>query len=266
MLSKSRLTLLRSLRQKKFRTEHGLFVAEGEKLVAELLQSDFGVQTVYATEVWIKGNLKLSKVIPELLEVTEEELERISSLITPQKVLAVAAIPINELDEAHLLKNYSLYLDGIRDPGNLGTIIRIADWFGIENIICSPDTAEIWNPKVVQASMGSLLRVQVHEMELEEYVSRLKKYAKAERMEIPPIYGTYLKGNSIYQTKFGIAGILVIGNEAKGIHEKNEKLISQKVTIPSSNLTNEASKGPESLNAAIATAIVCAEIRRLGAP
>ena len=262
MLSKSRITLLRSLRQKKYRAELGLFVAEGEKLVPELLESAFEVQTVYATQEWLKENAKILKRAAELISVSEDELSRISSLVTPQKVLAIASIPKYALDEKYVLKNYSLFLDGIRDPGNLGTIIRIADWFGIKNIICSTDSAEVWNPKVFQASMGSLLRVHVHEFDQEDFFTRLKKVSENEKIEFPAIYGTYLEGTSVYKTKFASAGIIVIGNEASGIREKTEKFISQKITIPSYNLTNESGKGPESLNAAIATAIVCAEVRR----
>ncbi|HET6992365.1 MAG TPA: RNA methyltransferase [Bacteroidia bacterium] len=261
MLSKPRLTLLRSLRQKKFRTEHGLFVAEGEKLVQELLNSQFVVTTVYATKDWLKKNSRLLKKAGEILEITDEDLSRISSLVTPQEVLAVAIIPEYELDDEYLLNNYSLLLDGIRDPGNMGTIIRIADWFGIRNIICSPDCAEVWNPKVVQASMGSLLRVHVHESEPEEFFTRLKKSAREKKSEFPVVYGTFMNGENIYATKFQKTGIVVIGNEANGIRPETEKLITKKITIPAWP-GNRPDSRPESLNAAIATAIVCSEIRR----
>jgi TrmH family RNA methyltransferase len=262
MLSKPRLTLLRSLRQKKFRSEHGLFVAEGEKLVGELLNSDFVVTTLYATKEWLKKNAKLLRKAGESIEVSEEDLERISSLVTPQEVLAVAMIPNYELNDEFILKNYSLLLDGIRDPGNLGTIIRIADWFGIKNIICSPDCAEVWNPKVVQASMGSLLRVQVHESDPETFFKRMKKSSSENKIQFPWIYGTFMKGDSVYATTFEKSGIIVIGNEANGIRPETEKWITKKITIPSFAQSGNQEAGPESLNAAIATAIVCSEIRR----
>ena len=261
MLTKSRLSLLRSLRQKKFRGEHGLFVAEGDKLVPELLQSSFAVETIYATDDWLKENMKIARKAGELVSVTKEELSRISSLVTPQRVLAVAGIPQYTLNEKQLISQYSLLLDGIRDPGNLGTMIRIADWFGIRDIICSPDSAEVWNPKVVQASMGSLLRVRTHVMDPVKYLELLKSEAKRNEMNAPVAYGTFLEGESIYKTTFGNSGVIVIGNEANGISEETGRFIDRKITIPP--VLNDAKAGrPESLNAAVATAIVCAEMRR----
>jgi TrmH family RNA methyltransferase len=259
MLTKSRLSLLRSLRQKKFRNEHGLFVAEGDKLVPEILHSSFSVETLYATDEWLRENAKIAKKAGETVVVNKDELSRISSLVTPQRVLAVVAIPQYTFDEKELLDNYSLLLDGIRDPGNLGTIIRIADWFGIRDIICSPDSAEPWNPKVVQASMGSLLRVRLYEMEPEQFLDRIKK---ASTEKAPVVYGTFLEGESIYSTKFSAAGVIVIGNEANGISAETAKLIGEKITIPFVHSPMNESGRPESLNAAVATAIVCAEMRR----
>jgi TrmH family RNA methyltransferase len=262
MLTKSRLSLLRALRQKKFRNEHGLFVAEGDKLVPEILQSSFSVETVFATEDWLKENSKIAKKAGESVSVTKDELTRISSLVTPQRVLAVVKMPHFKLDEKALLNNYSLLLDGIRDPGNLGTIIRIADWFGIHDIICSPDSAEAWNPKVVQASMGSLLRVRIHEMEPVKFLENLEKSAESAKMKMPAVYGTFLEGENIYKTTFNASGVIVIGNEANGISRETEKFIGKKITIPLvPGETKEAGR-PESLNAAVATAIVCAEVRR----
>ena len=263
MLTKSRLSLLRALRQKKFRNEHGLFVAEGDKLVPEILASSFAIETVYGTEEWLKENSKIVKKAAEAIAVTKEELARISSLVTPQHVLAVVSMPVYSLDEAELLSTYSILLDGIRDPGNLGTIIRIADWFGIRDIICSPDTAEAWNPKVVQASMGSLLRVRLHEMDPAQFLFNLKKAADKEKMNIPVVYGTFLEGEDIYKTKFNTTGVIVIGNEANGITAETEKHIGKKITIPLVPLYNGDKGRPESLNAAVATAIVCAEVRRM---
>jgi TrmH family RNA methyltransferase len=261
MLTKSRLSHLRSLRQKKFRNEHGLFVAEGDKLVPELLQSSFKVETIYATEDWLKENAKLLKHAGEHMAVTKDELSRISSLVTPQRVLAVAGIPQYTLEEKQILSRYSLLLDGIRDPGNMGTIIRIADWFGIHDIICSPDSAEVWNPKVVQASMGSLLRVRTHIIEPVKFLERMKEEAAREKIKMPVAYGTFLEGDNIYKTTFAPAGIIVIGNEANGIGDETAALIDRRITIPPV-LTGEKNGRPESLNAAVATAVVCAEMRR----
>lgn len=262
MLSKSRLTLLRSLRQKKFRGELDLFVAEGDKLVRELLDSPFDVQTIYATTDWLKENSAFAKKAGEAVSISKDDLARISSLVTPQRVLAVAAIPHFDLDEEFVFENYTLYLDGIRDPGNLGTIIRIADWFGIRDVVCSPDSAEVWNPKVVQASMGSLLRVRMHEIESQDFFKRLGKYSQKANMALPAVYGTFLEGNSIYSTKFSKSGIIVIGNESNGIRPETTKFISNKITIPVVVPEIEEIGRAESLNAAVATAIVCAEMRR----
>jgi TrmH family RNA methyltransferase len=259
MLTKSRLSLLRALRQKKYRNDHGLFVAEGDKLVPEILRSDFSVETIYATDDWLKENSKIAKKARETVTVSKDDLSRISSLVTPQRVLAVVVIPQYTLDETELLDTYSLLLDGIRDPGNLGTIIRIADWFGIKNIICSPDSAEAWNPKVVQASMGSLLRVRIHEMEPVKFLEDLKAASDG---KMPVVYGTFMEGENIYKTTFASAGVIVIGNEANGISAETEKLVGKKITIPLVPLYNDEKGRPESLNAAVAAAIVCSELRR----
>ncbi len=256
------MTLLRALRQKKNRSELGLFVAEGHKLVLELLASDVKVKTIYATENWLGENSEFLENAGETVKVNEEELSRISSLVTPQEVLAIAEIPQYSIDFSRLLKDYCLLLDGIRDPGNLGSIIRIADWFGIRDIICSPDSADTWNPKVVQASMGSLLRVRLHEMLPTDFISQMKKKAEEFRLTVPPVYGTFLNGNDIYKTDFPASGVIVIGNESNGIRPETEKWISRKITIPSWKIKGDAIGNPESLNAAIATAIVCSEVRR----
>jgi TrmH family RNA methyltransferase len=265
MISKSRLTLLRALRQKKNRADLGLFVAEGDKLVLELLNSDLKVKTIYATEKWLDDHSGISEKADEAVKINKEELSRISSLVTPQDVIVVAEIPHYKINYSKLLNEYCLVLDGIRDPGNLGAIIRIADWFGIRDIICSPDTADTWNPKVVQASMGSLIRVRLHEIAPDDFVHELKKIAEETGHATPSIFGTFLNGNNIYKTEFPSSGCIVIGNEANGIRPETEKLISKRITIPSWQSKGDHSGNPESLNAAIATAIVCAELRRSAA-
>jgi TrmH family RNA methyltransferase len=262
MLTKSKLSLLRALQQKKFRNEYGLFIAEGDKLVPEMLQSHFVVESLFGTSDWLKENSKIVKNAAEAVSVTKEELSKISSLVTPQHVLAIVKMPEYVLSIKALLNTYTILLDGIRDPGNLGTIIRIADWFGIRDIVCSPDSAEVWNPKVVQASMGSLLRVHIHEMEPAKFLEELKHAAEKEKVKVPEVYGTFMEGESIYKTTFASAGVIVIGNEANGINAVTEKHIGKKITIPLVPLHNSEKGRPESLNAAVATAIVCAELRR----
>lgn len=261
MLSKSRLSLLRALRQKKGRSSHSLFVAEGSKLVLELLASSFRVQSLYALESWIAENEMQSAKAKEALPVDEDMLARISSLVTPQQVLAVVEIPAFELQTEQLADSFSIALDGIRDPGNLGTIIRIADWFGIETIICSPDSADHWNPKVVQASMGSITRVKVYEKPLEEIFQSCRQLAVANN-EAFPVYGTFLEGKNIYEAPLSENGILVIGNEGAGIRPETAAFITEKITIPSFAAGRENSGTAESLNAAVATAIACSEFRR----
>lgn len=261
MLSKSRLSTLRALRQKKGRSSHSLFVAEGSKLVLELLASSFRVQSLYAQESWLGENETEAAKAKEALPVDEDTLSRISSLVTPQQVLAVVEIPAFKLETERLADSFTLVLDGIRDPGNLGTIIRVADWFGIENIICSPDSADHWNPKVVQASMGSITRVKLHERQLEEVFQSCRQLAVAES-EPFPVYGTFLEGKNIYETPLSENGILVIGNEGAGIRPETAAFITEKITIPSYTAGRENAGTAESLNAAVATAIACSEFRR----
>lgn len=257
MLSKSRLSFLRSLRQKKYRAEQKLFVAEGSKLVNEILRSKLEIPALYATSKWIKDNASTASNAGEVITVDKDELSRISSLVTAADVLAVVRMPEHQLDINELKNELTLTLDGIRDPGNMGTIIRIADWFGINNIICSPDCAEIWNPKVVQASMGSLLRVKVHERVLP------LMFADEDFLQLKlPVYGAFLDGENVYTSK-AKTGIIVIGNEANGIEESVEKHITQRITIPAFQHSG-SSENAESLNAAVATAIIVSEFRRKG--
>nr|WP_317198314.1 RNA methyltransferase [Mucilaginibacter ginkgonis] len=189
--------------------------------------------------------LKLSKNI-NILEISVADMARISSLKTPPGVLALITIPTPLSLNSALLKNkFSLVLDGVQDPGNMGTIIRTADWFGIKNVICSEDTVDVYNPKVVQATMGSLSRVAVHYADLETVISNAQL----------PVFGALLNGKSIYETNFGSEAIVVMGNEGNGISEKLQQIIQQPITIPQ---VGEA----ESLNVAVATAIFCSELYR----
>lgn len=245
MLSKSRISFIQSLQHKKARKEHGLFVVQGLKSVEEFANSPYQIEVVYHTSAMVPKMLKLSHKI-NFEEISSNILEKISQLKTPQEVLALVKIPTQHgLNYTSLQKKFSLVLDSVQDPGNMGTIIRTADWFGIENIICSEDTVDAYNPKVVQATMGSLSRISVHYVDLE---------ATLPETELP-IFGTLLEGTSLYQTNFGSEGLLVMGNEGNGITEPIKKLITTAITIPGSG-------NAESLNVAIATAICCSEIQR----
>jgi RNA methyltransferase, TrmH family len=245
MLSKSQISLLKSLQQKKFRREHGFFMVEGYKSIAEFVNSPYRIEAVYHTPAFHPKVLKLSQKI-NLCEISVTELGKISSMSTPQDVIAQINIPEwPVLDQKELKGRFSLLLDGIQDPGNMGTIIRIADWFGISDIICSEDTVDVYNPKVVQASMGSLARVKVRYVYLSKFLSSVKL----------PVFGALLDGENIYDTDFGPEGLLLMGNEGNGIRPEMQKLISKAITIP------RVGKA-ESLNVAIATALFCSEVNR----
>nr|WP_294793377.1 RNA methyltransferase [uncultured Mucilaginibacter sp.] len=245
MLSKSQVSLLQSLQHKKFRRQHGLFLVEGLKSVNEFIQSAYTIETIYHTPAIAPKLLKLSHKI-NTIEISLTILQKISSLKTPADVIAVVKIPNWPVLKPVSLKNkFSLVLDGLQDPGNMGTIIRTADWFGIENIVCSEDTVDVYNPKVVQATMGSLARVNLHYMDITDVLSNAG----------PPAYGALLDGEDIYTTDFGTEGLIVMGNEGNGLRPEIIKLVSKAITIPRFG-------GAESLNVAIATAIFCSEINR----
>lgn len=246
MLSKNQIKFINSLKQKKFREEHHLFIAEGNKIVQELLGSEIKIKQLYTTTDFI-FKTKIPHSI-ECIEVKANEMERISAFTTASEVLAVCEMPDHELNIEQLKNKLTLVLDDIKDPGNLGTIIRIADWFGISNIICSNDTADVFNPKVVQATMGSISRVKVHYTDLVELF-------KAQSSKLT-VFGALLEGENIYTKKLSSEGLIVIGNESKGISETLLPYITDKISIPS------FSSETESLNAAIATAIICSEFRR----
>ena len=235
---------------KKFRTREGVFVAEGPKVVEDLMEV-MRPKRLIATNEWI--NNKQTNGI-EIDIVSEEELARLSFLQTPQQVLAVFPILSNNQPEDYtkeLKGKLTLALDSVQDPGNLGTIIRIADWFGIETIICSHETADVYNPKVVQAPMGSIARVKVIYTDLQNTLKHLS--------ESLPIYGTFLNGNNIYKSNLSNDGVIVMGNEGRGISKEVAKVITNRILIPN---YPEGRKCADSLNVAIATAITCAEFRK----
>jgi TrmH family RNA methyltransferase len=245
MLSKSQISLLKSLQQKKERIQYGFFLVEGYKSVIEFINSPYQIEAIYYTASFDPKVLKLSQKI-NLSEISTTDSQKISSLKTPTDVSALVKIPVWPLpDNAQLKKKFSIVLDGIQDPGNMGTIIRTADWFGFGHIICSDDTVDVYNPKVVQASMGSLSRIKVHYVNLTATLPLIRL----------PLFGAMLNGDNIYQTDFGNEGLIVMGNEGNGMRPGIEQLIDKKITIPR---TGEA----ESLNVAIAAAIICSEISR----
>ena len=252
MLSRSQSKLIASLRIGKYRSEEGLFVVEGVKMVGELLASNFEIKTVFATQAWIAGkHLPPDRYLVDIEEINEAELKKISVLTTPNQVLAVAYVKTYR-NPGFLAGEWVLALDQIRDPGNMGTIIRTADWFGISRIVASIGTVDLWNPKVVQSSMGSIFRMPVHYVDLATYLEEAQKLA--------PVYGAFMEGNPIGDKLHGKQGVLVIGSESHGISPEIEFLITQKVTIPSA-ISDDKGRA-ESLNASLATAILCYEINR----
>mgnify|MGYP000120362876 CR=1 FL=1 len=249
MLSKGKLKYIHSLEMKKYRNELNAFVAEGNKLVADMLHA-FECELILAKPSWMatQGDIPAK----ELLEADDDDIRKASFLKTPQDVLAIFKRPAWSLAEADPASSLVLALDGIQDPGNLGTIIRLADWFGIEHIVCSPDTADVFSPKTVQATMGALAHVKVHYTDLAIYL-------KAQAEKKIPLFGTFLDGENMYTKELSANGIIVMGNEGNGIRPEIEDLIDQKLYIPSFPAERETS---ESLNVAIATAVICAEFRR----
>lgn len=245
-LSKNKIKYVRSLKDKKFRTEHHVFVAEGYKIVSELLPC-MKCQLLISTPEFL-SDTDLSNV-EEVIEVTNDDLSRVSFLKAPQKVLGIFYKPVYS-EDIDWNKELILALDGVQDPGNMGTIVRLADWYGIKHIFCSQDSADIYNPKTTQATMGAIARVNVHYTDLEYFLSVHNDI---------PIYGTLLDGENIYSKDITENGIIVMGNEGNGIRPNIEKLIDKKLFIPNYPIDKQSS---ESLNVAIATAIVCAEFRR----
>ncbi|MDR2948637.1 MAG: RNA methyltransferase [Dysgonomonas sp.] len=245
-LSKNKLKYIRSLKEKKYRSEYGTFVAEGNKMVSDLLPH-LKCQLLIATADFL-NTINLQNV-EEVIEINDKELSQASFLQNPQQVLAVFYQPKNDT-LIDLSDQLVLALDGIQDPGNMGTIIRLADWYGIRYIFCSQDTVDIYNPKVVQATMGALARVSVHYVDLAGFLGQNNHL---------PVYGTLLDGRDMYNEDISSTGIIVMGNEGNGIRPEIEKLITKKLFIPNYPIGSPTS---ESLNVAIATAIICAEFRR----
>jgi len=249
MLSKNKVKIIQSLSYKKGREETGLFIAEGEKLITDLIQSGFKINSLIALE----GKMKIFSAIHcEKVIATEDELKKISLLKTPPSMVAVCFQRIDKFTSGSSKKGLTIVLDDIQDPGNFGTIIRLASWFGIDQIICSENTVDCYNPKVIQATMGAIANVKIIYTDIFSYIS---DYAEEGRV----IYGTFMEGENIYNIDLDENGIVVFGNEGNGISKKTMGLITRKISIPSFAKDHHLI---ESLNVSIAAAIVCSEFRR----
>lgn len=247
MLSKNKIKYIRSLELKKNRKEEKVFVAEGHKLVGDLL-GHFPCRLLVAISSWLEKHPRVQA--DEIIEVTPDELTRASLQKTPQEVLAIFEQPVWTYEVESVSKSLCLALDDIQDPGNLGTIIRLADWFGIEHIFCSQGTVDVYNPKTIQATMGALARVKLHYCHLPSLIASLGNV---------PVYGTFLDGENMYGKDLTSHGLIVMGNEGNGIGEEVAKLVNERLYIPNYPPQRETS---ESLNVAVATAVICAEFRR----
>lgn len=259
------LKFVNSLKQKKYRQKYRLFVIEGEKAVDELLASRHNIHSVYAVREWFKkrgleegilsgamAGSRTGELSGRLYEVSDSGLLKISSMKTPNKVLAVAHMPESRLDPESLTNSLSLVLDNIQDPGNLGTLVRSADWFGIENIILSENSAEVTNPKVVQATMGSVLRVRTHYTDLPSFLG-LPVISEM------PVFGAFAGASPVYSVPLAVSGLIVLGNESQGISGRVKRYIKQRIGIP---VFPRNGKLPESLNMAVAGSLIVAEFRR----
>ena len=250
MLSQNKIKYLTSLHSKKFREKYNTFLAEGDKICLEIVKTqNIKIEEIFAVASWIgKNETVLMPFRDRLIEISEAELKKISCLTTPNQVLISAKQPDFFIDKSLINNDLSLYLDGIQDPGNMGTILRNADWFGIKNVFCSDTCVDIYNPKVIQASMGAFLRVKSQEIDLQQLI---------EETENLPVYGALLEGNNIFEEKLSKKGIVLIGSEGKGISDALLPFITHKIKIPAHG------EGAESLNAAVASGIICAAFRNL---
>ena len=249
MLSKAQLKLIKSLEHKKFRKETGLFVAEGRKTIGDLLACGLQSTLIIADEEWLSKNSLNGnhKITP----VSSEDIQKASFLRNPQGIIALFEQPQPPVSTHHPAYTLCLALDNVQDPGNLGTIIRIADWFGIEHIYCSTGTVDAFNPKTVQATMGAIGRVKIHYVNLPQFIASLSKET--------PVYGTFLNGENIYDQPLSKNGLIVMGNEGNGIGAECEAHINKRLFIPNYPQGRDTS---ESLNVSTATAIICSEFRR----
>jgi RNA methyltransferase, TrmH family len=249
MLSKAKIKYIESLHSKKFRQKYNNFIAEGEKIVNEIIQTKkFELELIVATSIWLSENkLFLRHIDCEIIECDESDLKKISTMTTPNKVFCVVKRNQTNTIFNEIGSDLSIYLDALQDPGNVGTILRIADWFGLPHVFCGSGTVDPFSPKVIQASMGAFLRVKIHEIELSEIKNQNPDCQ---------IFGADMDGTSVFEMPKNSTGIIVIGNEGKGLQAESELLITKKISIP-----KHKNGGAESLNAGIATGIIVAALR-----
>ncbi|MBI9060464.1 MAG: RNA methyltransferase [Marinilabiliaceae bacterium] len=252
MLSKNKQKLITSLAKKKYRDSHHLFIAEGDKLVTDLISNHLSCTLIVCTEQWHNNCHQELTQCQEVIITDESQLKKVSQLKSPPPVIGIFEQKKNTSTSIPLDEQLVLFLDEVQDPGNLGTIIRLADWFGIHHVVCSKDCADVYNHKTIQSTMGAIARVTIH------YIDPIEFFELAKKTEIP-VYGTFLEGENIYSESLTNTGILVMGNEGKGIGPAIAPYVSKKLFIPNYPAGADTS---ESLNVSIATAIVCAEFRR----
>lgn len=253
MISKNKIKQIHSLNQKKVRKAEGLYIAEGPKAVGDILVRH-NAHDIIATREWIDANPNVYERAETVTEVSADELARTSLLQTPQQVIGVFEQPHVSIEQCSARGQLVLALDGVQDPGNLGTIVRIADWFGISTIVCSTDTADLYNPKAVQATMGSIARVNVAYTDLPAWLSQQDADTQ--------VFATALDGENIYSAQLPQSAVIVMGNEGKGISAEVKAVVKRRLLIPCFNTSADC---PDSLNVAIATAIACSEFRRVKA-
>ncbi len=252
MLSKHLTNIIQNLEKKKFREKYNLFKIEGEKLVQELFLSDMKVDTLIARPSWIERNRRKAQSY-NTIEVNEIEMGRVSNFKSLPEVIALAQIPVKEHSPEEIKNELSIVLNGIQDPGNLGTILRLSDWFGVRHVFCDHDCANIFNPKSVQASMGAIFRVNVFYLDLVEFIPQFVD-------QDFPCYGAFLEGENIYRTELRTKGFIVMGNEGNGISPEIERFVTRKITIPS---FAHSPYSTESLNVGVATGIILSEFKRI---
>ena len=252
MISKNTIKLIKSLALKKYRTKENSFLVEGDKNIVEVLNSDYNIEQLFATESFLADNKNSIKKATSVFEANRNNINKASLLQHPQNCLAICTLPLQPVFPKKLNENLSIYLDDVQDPGNLGTIIRICDWFNIEYLFCSPNTADIFNPKVIQASMGSFCRVKIIKTTFEPVI-------ELAQLTSTQIYGAFLDGQNIYTEKLPERAILIMGNEGNGIQKELGDSVHKKIKIP--GFSNN-SRGAESLNVSVATAVLCSEFKR----
>ena len=249
IMTKNDVKELQALRQTKGRKERGIFAVEGNKLVEELIDSKFRVNNVFATEQWIEKNPVLAKKISDYETITPKQMEQISNFVTPPGIFATAMMPKYKIEPKDAEDQLVLLLDGINDPGNIGTIIRTADWFGIKKIVISEDTCDPWQPKAIQSTMGSIFRMQIVETDVVKFLKDVKT----------PVFGALMQGKNVYHTHINYnQGVVIIGSESHGIRENVMPFVSCPINIP-----RAAGSLTESLNASVAAGIILSEVFRV---